>query len=228
MEHAPCQEQQVMSIRQSRTDIRHVGLSNLRAGLPAGRADRAVLARQIGPWDLRFPARGILLEVATARRRHRRPAGRPTRSIDFATTVRIDRPAREVWAVLADFGRDPEWRAGVLSMTACPPGAAATGSTTAEVMRFAGRTLRNDARIVSVGPGYQLAWQTTSGIHASGVRVVEPLGPHRCQVRLATHVEPHGFDLLLAPLAHLLLPRRISRDGRRLRSVAERAGAPGT
>ena len=95
-------------------------------------------------------------------------------------------------------------------------------------MSFAGRTLRNDATIVSVGPGYQLAWQTTSGIHASGVRVVEPLGPHHCQARLATHVELQGFDLLLAPLAHPLLRRRISRDARRLRSLAERAGAPGT
>jgi hypothetical protein len=72
-------------------------------------------------------------------------------------------------------------------------------------MSFAGRTLRNDTTVVSVGPGYHLAWQTTSGIDARGVRAVEPLGPHRCQARLATRVEPHGFDLLLAPLAHLLL-----------------------
>lgn len=148
--------------------------------------------------------------------------------IDFGTSIDIDRPAQDVWALLADYGRDPQWRAGVLSMTASPPGPAAAGTTTAEVMRFAGRTLRNDAEIVSVGPGYELAWRTTSGIDANGVRVVEPRDPRRCRVRLATRVRPHGFDLVVAPLARLLLQRRITGDGRRLRSLAERAGAAGS
>jgi uncharacterized membrane protein len=149
----------------------------------------------------------------------------PHTYIDFATTVDIDRPAQDVWALLADYGRDPDWRAGVLSMTADPPGRAAPGTTTAEVMRFAGRTLRNNGMIVRVGPGHQLAWRTTSGIDANGVRAVEPRGPHHCRARLATRVRPHGFDRLLAPLAHLLLQWRITRDGRRLRSLAERADA---
>ena len=145
--------------------------------------------------------------------------------IDFAATVDIDRSAQDVWALLADYDRDPQWRAGVLSMTADPPGRAAPGTVTAEVMRFAGRTMRNDGTIVRVGPGYQLEWRTTSGVDANGVRIVEARGPHRCRVRLATRVRPHGFDRLLAPLARLLLRRRISRDGRRLRSLAERADA---
>lgn len=147
--------------------------------------------------------------------------------IEFGTSVDIDRPARDVWAVLADYGRDPEWRSGVLSMTADPPGLAARGTTTAEVMRFAGRTLRNDAEIIRVSPGRELAWRTTSGIDVSGVRVVEPRDPQRCRVRLATRVRPRGFDRVLAPLARLLLQRRITRDGRRLRSLAERAGQTG-
>jgi uncharacterized protein YndB with AHSA1/START domain/uncharacterized protein with PQ loop repeat len=144
--------------------------------------------------------------------------------IDFGTTVDIDRPAQDVWALLADYGRDPQWRAGVLSMRADPPGRAAPGTTTAEVMRFAGRTLRNDAEIVRVGPGHELAWRTTSGVDAHGVRAVEPRGPERCRVRLATRVRPHGPGRVLAPLAHLLLQRRITGDGRRLRALAEGAG----
>lgn len=148
--------------------------------------------------------------------------------IDFGTSIEIDRPVQDVWALLTDYGRDPEWRSGVLSMTADPPGPAAAGTTTAEIMRFAGRTLRNAAEIVRVGPGHQLVWRTTSGIDANGMRIVEPRGPQRCRVRLATRVRPHGFDRLLAPLAHLLLQRRITGDGRRLRSLAERAGAAGS
>jgi hypothetical protein len=102
--------------------------------------------------------------------------------IDFGTTVDIGRPAREVRAVLADYDRDPEWRAGVLSMSADPPGCATAGTTTAEVMRFAGRTLRNNGKIARVGPGCGLTWRTTSGVDAEGVRAVEPRGPDRCRL----------------------------------------------
>lgn len=102
--------------------------------------------------------------------------------IDFGTTVDIGRPAREVRAVLADYDRDPEWRAGVLSMSADPPGCATAGTTTAEVMRFAGRTLSNNGKIARVGPGCGLTWRTTSGVDAEGVRAVEPRGPDRCRL----------------------------------------------
>ena len=146
-------------------------------------------------------------------------------SIDFGTTVDIGCPAHEVWAVLADYDRDPEWRAGVLSMSADPPGCATPGTTTAEVMRFAGRTLHNNGKIVRVGPSCELAWRTTSGVDAEGVRAAEPRGPDRCQVRLSTRVRPHGFDRVLAPMAHLLLQRRITGDGQRLRALTEGAAA---
>jgi hypothetical protein len=110
---------------------------------------------------------------------------------------------------------------GVLSMSADPPGCATAGTTTAEVMRFAGRTLRNNGKIVRVGPGCELTWRTTAGVDAEGVRAVEPRGPDRCQVRLSTRVRPHGFGRALAPVAHLLLQRRITSDAQRLRALAE-------
>jgi uncharacterized membrane protein len=144
--------------------------------------------------------------------------------IEFSAVVDVECPAQEVWTVLADYGRDPQWRAGVLSMRAVPPGCAAVGTATVEVMRFAGRTLHNNAEIISVGPGTQLAWRTTSGVDAQGVRIVQPRGPQRCQVQLRTRVQPHGLSRALAPLVRLVLQRRITGDARRLRSLAERAG----
>lgn len=72
--------------------------------------------------------------------------------IGFGATVDIGCPAHEVWAVLAEYGRDPEWRAVVLSMSAHPSGCATPRTTTAEVMRFAGRTLHNNGEIVQYVP----------------------------------------------------------------------------
>lgn len=139
--------------------------------------------------------------------------------IEATARVEIDRPAQDVWAVLADYARDPEWRGGVLEMTPSPAGPVAPGTTTRERMRFAGRELRNDGEVVEVGPGLRFAWRTTEGADADGARAVVPLGDGRCRVELLLRVRPHGAERLTAPLAALLLRRTLRADARRLRAL---------
>ena len=138
--------------------------------------------------------------------------------------IEVDEPADRVWAVLGDYRRDPEWRAGVSTMDPAPPGPAATGQTTDERMRFAGRGYRNGGRVESVGPGRELRWRTTSGVDADGTRAVDELPGGRSRVRVETRVRPHGMDRLFAPVLGPLLRRRLRADLRRLRDLA---GAPG-
>ncbi len=57
--------------------------------------------------------------------------------------VVVDRPARQVWALVADYGRDPQWRAGVATMDPSPPGPVVPGTVTAEILRVGGRTYRS-------------------------------------------------------------------------------------
>ncbi|WP_219416650.1 SRPBCC family protein [Pseudonocardia nigra] len=146
--------------------------------------------------------------------------------IEHSAEMDFDRPANAVWAVVADYGRDPEWRDGVETMAPSPPGPVHPGQTTAEVMRFAGRTLRNDGIVTAVGPGLHFTWRTTSGSDAEGSRTVEELGPGRCRVRLEVRVRLHGPDRLLAPLMRVLVRRTLAGDLARLRRVAQRAGTP--
>jgi uncharacterized membrane protein len=139
--------------------------------------------------------------------------------------VEVDRPARQVWALVADYGRDPQWRAGVATMDPSPPGPVVPGTVTAEILRVGGRTYRSAGEVLDVHPGSRFTWRTTSGadVDADGSRTVDPLGPDRCRVRLATRVRPRGVQWLLAPLLRGMLRRGLVADAQRLRALAEAA-----
>jgi uncharacterized protein YndB with AHSA1/START domain len=142
----------------------------------------------------------------------------------FTQHVDIDRPAGEVWAIVADYDLDPSWRAGVETMTPRPPGPVRTGTTTHEVLRFGGRTYRTDGIVTAVEPGHRFTWE--AGI-ARGARRVTPAGPAACRVDLDLELEVRGAQRLLAPLLARLMRRTLAGDTARLRELAM-ARATGT
>ena len=141
----------------------------------------------------------------------------------FIETLDIDAPAAVVWAVLADYARDAEWRADVVEMWPEPSGPAAVGTVTHEVMRVGGRTYRNDGVIERVEPGRRLEWRTTAGADAHGARTVEPRGEGRCRVTMELHVVPRGVNRLLAPVLRPMLAKGLRRD---LQALAALAASP--
>jgi uncharacterized membrane protein len=104
----------------------------------------------------------------------------------------VDRFAADVWALVANYDRDPEWRAGVTTMAPIPSGPATPTTITSEVMRIGGRSYRNGGEVTNLDPGARFTWRTTPGADADadGSRSVEPLGPGRCRVRLEVRVAP--------------------------------------
>jgi uncharacterized membrane protein len=145
--------------------------------------------------------------------------------ITVRAETEVHAPAERVWAVLGDYRRDPDWRAGVTTMDPVPAEPAAPGQTTDERMRFAGRDYRNGGRVEAVGPGRELRWRTTSGVDADGTRAVDELPGGRSRVRVETRVRPQGVDRLFAPVLGPLLRRQLRGDLRRLRELTERAAA---
>lgn len=127
-------------------------------------------------------------------------------------TLDIEAPAAAVWAVLADYARDPEWRADVSEMRPEPAGPAAVGTVTHEVMKVGGRTYRNTGLVGRVEAGRRLEWRTTAGADAHGSRTVEPLGGQRCRVTMELHVVPHGVNRVLAPVLRPMLVKGLRRD----------------
>lgn len=132
--------------------------------------------------------------------------------IDLTHTLDIPAPADQVWAVLAAYHRDPEWRAGVLVMEPTPPGPVRPGTTTHEEMRLGGRSYVNEGVVDTVEPGRQLTWHTTRGADASGRREVTPTGAATCRATVSLQVRPHGFEALMAPVIRRMLDRNLRRD----------------
>jgi uncharacterized membrane protein len=133
----------------------------------------------------------------------------------------IDQPADLVWSLIADYSNDPSWRHGVTRMEPTPAGLVGKGTTTDEVMRFAGSTYQNLGEVIGIGPDLRFAWRTVKGVDADGSRSVTPLGPGRCRVRLELNVRTRGLQRVIAPILVWLLRRNLHADLLRLRAVAD-------
>lgn len=114
--------------------------------------------------------------------------------------VEIDRPAEEVWAVLADYSRDAEWRREVTSMAPEPPGPATTGTRTHETGRLLGSPFETDGLVVESGHHWFRWTASGDGSRAEGTRAVEALGPGRCRVVLGYDIGLTGAMRVLNPL----------------------------
>jgi hypothetical protein len=141
-------------------------------------------------------------------------------TIELVEEIPMAARADEVWAILADYRRDTEWRTGVLLMEPSP-GPLRLGTTTTEVMRLAGMRYVNEGVVTALEPGHRLAWRTTSGATASGMRSVEQVDDEVVRVRLELRVTQAGSERVLAPLLGRMLRRNLRRDLRRLRAMAE-------
>lgn len=140
----------------------------------------------------------------------------------LVSTVEIDRPAEEVFAVISDFSRNPEWQRGMKSArwTTAPP--TRVGSTYEQVARFLGRDVVTTFEVVAYEPGRSVTIQSReSSFPITVTRSVEPLGPGRSRVSAHIVGEPRRFFRLFGPLLRLLAERSVQGDYERLRQLLE-------
>ncbi|MER6827764.1 SRPBCC family protein [Streptosporangium sp. NPDC000563] len=136
--------------------------------------------------------------------------------IEVRVSIEMDHPAADIWRIVADFGQDPRWRAGVTTMAPDPPGIVVPGTTTEEMFRFAGGVYYISGVVTSVVPGREFLWRGTSGIEVVGGRSVVPLDDDRCLLTIWFQVRPPGLLRLRAPILGRMLRRKLQRNARRL------------
>lgn len=142
--------------------------------------------------------------------------------ITASSVIRINAPAFAVWAVVADYSRDVEWRVGVVSMASDPQGEVAVGTTTTERFRMLGQSMTNLGLVDSVTPGEQFHWRTTKGTDADGARIVTPITATSCSVELTIASRPSGFiESLLRPFIGRALQRAHDESLTRLKHLIE-------
>ena len=139
------------------------------------------------------------------------------RTATFHETAVIDRPAAEVWALVADYDVDPRWRKGVIAMHPQPVGLVRRGTTTLEVLRFGGRTYRIPGEVTDLRAGQSFAWNASK---AHGTRSVEPVDESTCIVALTMHVELAGGERVFGRLLARIMRHNLAGDLDRLAALA--------
>jgi uncharacterized membrane protein len=146
------------------------------------------------------------------------------RYVRVADSVEIDRPASQVWAYVADYGNDTNWRAGVTQLHPSRPGPAQVGVTTHETLRLLGLSFRTDATIDRVQAGRLLEWRAHDRQkQLRGSRLVEPTGQRTSRFTEVVEVRLLGLLRPLGPLVAWLLRRQSRADLRRLKHLLEAA-----
>lgn len=143
-------------------------------------------------------------------------------AVHMHSSLEIDRPSDEVFAVIADFSRNPEWQRGMKSAvwTSDPP--IRIGSTYDQVARFLGRDVTTSFEVVEYDPGRSITIESqASSFPIRVTRSVEPLADSRCRVIADVSGEPGRFFRLFGPVLAWMAERSVRGDYQRLKEVLE-------
>lgn len=149
---------------------------------------------------------------------------RPTdrRVVVVTERIEIERPASAVWAAIADYSFDLEWREGITEMTPQPAGAPRDGTRIHEVLRSSGMTFITDAVVFDVAPGvsYRFAGRGTTG-EVRGMRTVEPTGDGTSIFTYQVELRPTRHYRVLRSLLGRALGAGLRKDLARLKRLME-------
>lgn len=138
-------------------------------------------------------------------------------------SVAIARPPAEVWAAIADYSFDSEWRQGLEEMTPDPSGPPASGTQVREVVKFSGRTFTTDSVVTDIDPGvsYRFEGRGSSGAVHGGRSVRPGDGDESAVFTYDYELDPEGGMRVLGPLLAPVLRSGLRKDLRRLKTLLE-------
>lgn len=142
--------------------------------------------------------------------------------IEVHASTRIDRPAPEVFAFLADMSNNPRWQKGMQSCewTSKPP--LRLGSTYDQVARFLGKEIRSSFEVTEFEPGQRIRIRTTGGPMPIDVtRSVDRIDETSTEVDAVVRGESNGVFRIAEPVMRSLVSRSVRSDYARLRSLLE-------
>ena len=138
-----------------------------------------------------------------------------THSIDIAA------PPETVWAMVADYARDPEWHEQITSARWTSSEPHGLGSTLEIVEKAMGRELASSYEVTEYDAPRTSAIRSTSGALTTAIRrVVEPTGDGS-RVRQVANAGPTGGARLFSPLFRVMMEKAIRRDFERLKQLLE-------
>lgn len=147
--------------------------------------------------------------------------------ISYQQSTIVDRPADEVWAHVANYAFDLEWRNGLTDMTPHPEGPPANGTTVHEELRSMGTTMVNDTTVTMIGEHAYRFEGGGAGGQVEGGRKVIAIDPNRSEFIYDINLTLNGPTRFLGPILRPILRRNLGRDLQRFRTLVEAgAGCP--
>jgi hypothetical protein len=141
-------------------------------------------------------------------------------------SVRVARPAAEVFAVVSDVRNNPRWQGGMVSCEWTSPPPHGLGATYDQTARFLGRDIVSSFRVAEFEPGRRITVETVrSPFPIVETRQVDPDGAGACRVCVTVGGDASGFFRVAGPVLRLLVARSVRGDYRRLARMLESADA---
>ncbi len=142
--------------------------------------------------------------------------------IELETSVEIARPAREVFAFVADQTNAPRWQTDLHEVRRLTDGPLGVGTEHEFVRTFAGRRLASRNRYVAFEPDRYVRFEIPSGwISGAASYRTEPLRPAATVLTCRMEFRAREPLSLLEPVLSRLLARDSGRDEERLKSLLE-------
>ncbi len=140
--------------------------------------------------------------------------------IEVTIRQKIERPADEVFAFLADASNNPRWQKGMVACT-WEEDAIGVGAHYRQEARFLGRPIVSRFVVTAYEPGRSISIETVESTFPIQVtRSVEPDGDG-CVAQAVVSGEPAGVFKLFGPLMKPMLEGSVTKDYARLASLLE-------
>jgi len=134
-------------------------------------------------------------------------------------TVEIARPADEVFALLTDVARVPEWQASAVESRADGP--LAEGVRIHERRHFLGHDAETELEVSVFEPGRRLALRALEGPIRLSIDHVLEERDGRTSLRVTAEARPHGLLRLAGPAVAAKARQELRRDFDSLKALLE-------
>lgn len=143
-------------------------------------------------------------------------------AIDFAFDVTIARPPAEVFSVVTDLERLPDWQPAVVGVEKLQEGPLRTGSRLKEVREVRGKRLEQVVEVSAHEPGRAFGLRIVEGpLPVHGDLTFTPTGDGGTRLHMHAFGRASGAMRLLQPLLNVGLKREFRSQYGRLKEIVE-------
>ncbi len=137
-------------------------------------------------------------------------------------TVRVARPAADVFAVVSDVRNNPRWQRGMMSCEWTSPAPHGLGATYDQTAHFLRRDIVSKFEVSEFDPGRKITVRTVeSPFPIVETRRVDPDEAGATRVSVTVGGDASGFFRIAAPVLRQLVARSVRGDYRRLADKLE-------